>query len=259
MPKVGEIDFKSGEEVATDAGQAVETSETTEEKVEETKAEETTVEETKVEATVEEDINSLPQWVQDKLKKTESDKENYKNAALKYKGLSLKKDGETVEEKKEEELPEWDENSKKFQEQTLNQAEQRAEAKAQSVIESVNEKTAIKQFVEQFPKLAEEKIWSEIVSNYNPTNGKGTVDDVLRDLNRALVLAKFENPQLENLTTEDKSKQVANGSVVAKTNSKVTKESNALSPEALRLAGQMRVDPAKLAEEDDSLTAEIQL
>lgn len=258
MPKVGEIDFKTGEEVAAETGQTAETTETTETKVEaqaETK-EETEVEETKVEETkVEEDINSLPQWAQDKLKKTESDKENYKAAALKYKGKTLKTE-ETKEETVEEETPEWDENSKKFQAQTLTQAENRAEAKAKAVVEDVNEKNAIQQFLEKNPKLSDDNVWKEIVANYNPTNGKGTVNDVLRDLDRALVLAKFENPNIIDLV-EDKTKEVANQNTVSKTTSKVVKESNGVSPEALRLAEKMRVDPKALAEEDDSLTAEI--
>lgn len=253
MPKVDEIDFKTGESVPTETGQTVEAEETTAE-VEET-TEETKTQEAKVEEKVEEDINSLPEWARKKLEKTEEEKENYKTGMLKYKSLSLSK-----EEKKEEEeveTPEWDENSKKFQEQTLSQAEKRAEAKAQSVIESVNEKSAIQQFVTKNPKLADEDVWKEIVANYNPTNGKGTVDDVLRDLDRALVLAKHENPSL--LSEGDKSKEVAQDVTVSKTTSKVVKESNAVSPEALRLAEKMRVDPKALAEEDDTLTAEIQL
>jgi X-linked retinitis pigmentosa GTPase regulator len=253
MPKVDEIDL-NGNSVADTTGQV----EKTEVKDEETKVE-TKVEETKVET--EESVDTL----KERLKKSEEEKENYKRGMLKYKDLTLKKP-EEEEKENEEEYPEWDENSKKFQEQTLSQAEKKAEERAKSIVEKYNEKSAIAQFVTKNPELAEEDKWNEVISNYHPKNGKETKEDILKDLERALVITKYEKGELTNLESSafNKGKEegkaevtVANMSSVSKTTQKTTKESNVLSNDALMFAEKMRVDPKKLAEEDDSLTAEI--
>lgn len=254
MPKVDEIDL-NGESVAPEAGQA----ENTEEK---TTTEETKVEETQKE-TETEDVDSL----KERLKKSEDEKENYKKGMLKYKDLSLKKTEDKTEDKDdEEEYPEWDESSKKFQKQTVKEAESKAEAKAQAIVESYNEKSAISQFVEKNPELADESKWSEIIANYTPTHGKGTPKDVLKDLNRALLLTRYDNGEIDKITAEAEQKgkskgkaeaQLADKATVSKTTSKTVKEGNVLSPGAINLANKMRVDLKKLAEEDLSKPAEI--
>jgi gas vesicle protein len=133
-------------------------------------------------------------------------------------------------------------------------------------VEKYNEKSAIAQFVTKNPELAEEEKWNEVISNYHPKNGKETKEDILKDLERALIITKYERGELTNLESsafnegkkEGKAEAtVADMSSVSKTTQKTTKESNALSNDALMFAEKMRVDPKKLAEEDDSLTAEI--
>lgn len=258
MPKVDEIDFKTGESVAPEVGQP----ETTETKEEAPEADEASVEapEETTEVPVE-DVETL----KERLTKLEEEKENYKKGMLKYKDLSLKKTEDKTEEK-EEEYPDWDETSKKFQKQTLTQAEKAAEKRALEIVGKYNEKAAIAQFTEKHPEVAER--WDEIVANYNPKNGKESVQDIVKDLNRAYILTRYDKGEIDSLEADALKKgerkgkaeaQIADMSSVSKTTSKTTKGSDALSPGALKLAEKMRVDPKKLAQEDDSSTAEIKL
>lgn len=252
MPKVDEIDL-NGNSVAPEAGQAenTEVKEEVESKVE--------VEKSKVE---EETVDSLKA----KLEKIETEKENYKTGLLKYKKLSLDK----KEEKKEEEIeyPEWDENSKKFQEQTLNQAEKKAEERAKTIVEKYNEKSAIAQFVKKNPELAEEKNWNEVIANYHPRSGKESPEDILNDLDEALIVTRYRNGELTKGEAEAEERgikkgkaeaQIADLSSVSKITSKTVKEGNALTPGEIELANKMRVPLDKLAEEDLSEPAEIKL
>ena len=252
MPKVDEIDF-NGNSVAEETGQS-ENTETKEETTKETEVKETEVVETE-ETKETEDAESL----KERLKKVEEEKENYKKGMLKYKELTLDK---KEKQEEEEEQTEWDDNSKKFQKQTIS----RAEKIAKGVVEKNNETLAIEQFMEKYPDVKDS--WDDIVSNYSPTNGKDSVKSVLKDLNRAYILTRYEKGEIDSLVSdalkkgEKKGKaeaQIADMSSVSTTTSKTVKGSNAISQGALKLAEKMRVDPKKLAEEDDSLTAEIKL
>lgn len=271
MPKVDEMDL-NGNDVTPEAGQ----SETTPESKEEVKEVEVETEEktevkteVKTEETETEDLESLPQWAKDKLEKVESDKDNYKKGMLKYKDLTLDKKEKKVEEKSEEEIyPDWDEDSKKFQQQTLSKVEERAKASAMGVIEKANEKSAIATFVKDNPELAEGEAWSEVISNYNPRNGKETVQDITNDLEEALVITKYRSGKLSNSETEAEERgrkkgqaesQIADLSSISKTDSKTVKGESSISEGALEMASKMRVDPEDLAKEDDSLSAEIKL
>ena len=247
MEKVDEIDFKTGETVAPEAGQA----EKTEEAKEEVKTEE-------VETEVKEE---LPQWAKEKMLKLEEEKENYKKGMLKYKKHTLEPEETEAEFVEKEEYPEWDENSKKFQKQTLSEAEKVAENKAKQIVEKNNEQEAISQFLSSHPDIEDK--WDNVVSNYTPKNGKDNVKSIIKDLERAYVITRYESGELNKIQEEATKKGIAQAkieelSTVSKTTSKVAdKGKPALSQGALRLAEKMRVDPKKLAEEDDSLTAEI--
>jgi hypothetical protein len=207
---------------------------------------------------------TLPEWAKEKMSKLEEERENYKQGMLKYKKHTLGAE-EEVEETKEEEYPDWDDTSKKFQKQTLTEAQKIAKEVATKEISKRNEQDAITQFLNTHPE-AEDK-WDDIVSNYTAKSGKDSVNSVLKDLNKAYVVTRYESGELEKMKEEATKKGEAKGvakaklaelSSVSKTTSKVAdKGSNALSPGALKLAEKMRVDPKKLAEEDDSLTAEI--
>ena len=274
MPNVGEMDL-NGNDVTPEAGQ----SETTPESKEEKEVTEVTKDETKVETDVEtveksedtkEDIEALPQWAKDKLEKVESDKDNYKKGMLKYKGLTLdkKETKEATKDESEEEIyPDWDEDSKKFQKQTLSKVEERATATAMSIIEKANEKAAIATFIGKNQELSDVDAWGEVVANYNPRNGKETQQDIINDLEEALVITRYRKGELgkSELDAEERGRkkgqaesQVADLSSVAKTDSKTIEEDgNTVSDSALKMAERMRVDPEDLAKEDDSSIAEI--
>lgn len=262
MPKET-IDFKTGEPVATENGQSVKEETTKEEtpKVESEKEEVVKTEE--VVETPKEDIETLPDWAKEKFAKLESDKENYKKGLLKYKKFTLTPE-EKKTEVKEEEYPDWDEASKKFQKQTLSEAEKKAEAKAKSIVEGYNEKAAISQFLEKNPD-AQDK-WDDIVSNYSSKNGKETIDSVIKDLQRAYVLTRYESGDIDKIQKEALEKGIKAGtakakiaelSSVSKTTSKTTQEGNSLSKSALEMAKKLRVDPKELAKEDDSPIASV--
>lgn len=265
MENLTKIDFNGEPVIAEETGQVLQEKEETGE-VKEVEGVETPTEitnETQVEPT--ESVEKL----KTRLEKLEEEKENYKKGMLKYKKeLTLDQSNDDSKESEkdgdEEVYPDWDETSKKFQKQTLNQAEKIAGARAQQIISEVNEKAAIQEFIEKNPGT--EKIWNEIVTNYNPKSGKTSIKSILKDLDKAYILTRYEKGELTNLEQdafkkgESKGKaesQLAELNSVSKTNVQSEKEGKSLSSGALKLAEKMRVDLKKLAEEDDSLTAEI--
>jgi len=198
-----------------------------------------------------EDIETLKA----RLQKSEEERENLSKAVTR-----LNKERKLPSEsEEEEEYPEWDESSKKFQEQTISKVEK----KTQEILEKANEKEAINKFTATNPDVD----WNYIVSNYSPTHGKSTVGDIVKDLERAMVLAKYETGELTDLEnkafkkgeTEGKAQSAAaNMASVGKATSKTSnKGESSLSKGAIKLAESMRVDIKKLAEEDDSPTAVI--
>jgi hypothetical protein len=200
-----------------------------------------------------EDIDKLPSWAQDRLKKAQEERDNLSKAVTRL-NKERKLPSSEVEVKEEEEYPEWDETSKKFQKQTISQAQKIAEQEARKILESSNEKAAIEKFVKDNPDAD----WDEVISYYNPKSGKETVNGIIKDLNHAYVLARYEKGDLTKSQAEKQGKaKLADMSTVSKTTSKTAKGKPDLSPGALNMAERMRVSPEKLAQEDDSLTAEI--
>jgi len=190
--------------------------------------------------------------LEEQLAKEQEEKENYKAGMLKYK-----------EQVKEEE-PEWDDNSKKFQAQTLSKVEKLTEEKAQQTVESFNEKAGIAKFQEAHPDVD----MKEVLANYNPKNGKFSADSVVRDLERALVLHQYDSGTLSNETAkaEEKGKRkgiaeakVADLNTVSKTTSKTVPQSSTLTDGELHIAKQMKVDTEKLAQEDMTQPATIEI
>ena len=251
MPKVDEIDF-NGNSVTEENGQP-ETE--TIEKIEPVETEE-----------VKEDVESLPQWAKDRLTKVEVEKENYKKGMLKYKRTL---EPEKLEETTEVEYPEWDETSKKFQEQTEKKAASIAERKAQETVEKYNEKAAISSFISKHPELDDNDKWTDLISNYHPKNGKESQQAIEKDLERAYFVSRYEKGEISNLEVEAFKKGEQKGKTQAKvedmssigttTQKSVKDDGKSISEGALKLAQAMRVDPNKLADEDDSSTAEIKL
>jgi hypothetical protein len=136
------------------------------------------------------------------------------------------------------------------------------------IIEKSNERTAISGFIKENPELSDGKKWNELISNYNARNGKETVQDILDDLEEAYVITKYRNGELSEAEKKAEKRgenrgraesHVADMSSVSKTSTKKVKGKDSLSKSVLEMADKMRVDPKDLAEEDDSLMAEIKL
>jgi hypothetical protein len=210
-----------------------------------------------------EDISILPTWAQHRLTKEQEEKENYRKMALKYKTRSLEPDKEIASKEEVEETPtEWDETSIKFQKETISRAERIAEKKANEMVEKSNEQTAISQFIASNPELEDEAQWKEVVSNYYSRNGKGSVPSILSDLNKAYIVTRYEKGEItktEAVKEEKKNEAaVADLNTVSKSQVKsIETKGTTTSEGALKLAQRMKVDPKKLAVEDDSKTAEI--
>jgi hypothetical protein len=185
-----------------------------------------------------------------RLAKVEEEKENYRKMALKYKEEAKPK---TLEA--EEEYPDWDEQSKKFQKQTIELAEKHAEEVTIRQTQKVNEKNAIASFIEKNPELSDDKKWQEVVKNYQPRS-KESVQDILKDLGRAYVITKFEKGELDK---KEAKADISELGTVGKTTSKSATEGKTLTQSELRLAKMMKVDPEKLAAEDMTKPATIEI
>jgi hypothetical protein len=162
------------------------------------KAEEVS-EDTRQSETTEVDVESL----KEQLKKAEEDRDKYKERVL---GFSKKHPEKTLEPVKEETETEdesnWDEDSKRFQKQTLTQAEKIAQKAARETFERSNEKEAINIFLENHPEFQDKEEWNEIVSNYSSKNGKESVRGILKDLDRARVLRLHDKGDISKLAEE---------------------------------------------------------
>lgn len=213
-----------------------------------------------------EDISTLPPWAQNRIKKEQEEKENYKKGLLSVKKKSLTPE-KTEEPKKEseEEYPDWDEASKKFQKQTISQAETIAEKKAREIVENYNEKAGISRFIAEHPEVGADDKWSELIANYSPKHGRESAEGVYVDLQRAFVLTQYEQGNLTEVAAVKKGEKkgeanvkLAEANTVSKTTLKSgSGEGSTLSPGAIKMATKMRVDMKKLAQEDDSRTAVI--
>lgn len=210
--------------------------------------------EEKVEQKEETQVDPRVKELEEQLAKEQEEKENYKQGMLKYK--------EQVKE--EEPETEWNEDTKKFQKETLTKAERMAEEKAMKTVETFNEKAGIAKFKELHPDVE----MKEVLANYNPKNGKFSAESVVRDLERALVLHQYDTGKLSTKEAEAEAKgkkkgaaesKVADLSAVSKTTSKATPQGAALTESEKYIAGRMKVDIEKLAEEDLSQPAQIDL
>lgn len=206
--------------------------------------------------------------LQERLKKMEQERDNYKMGLLKFKKaektLELKKE----ETEQENENSDWDEQSQKFQTQTLSRAEKVAQKAAESVFRKSNEKQAIGSFLERYPDFQADEAWQEILSNYHPKNGKDSVTGIVRDLERARVTVLYEQGELDKVSAEAEKRGKQKGyaesmhadfmtSSTTRHKSGSSKEGGEVSEGALQMAAKFRIDPKKLAKEDDSNRATI--
>lgn len=210
------------------------------------------VEEPVVDTEPQVDPNETIRALEEQLAKEQEEKENYKQGMLKYK-----------EQVKEEE-PEWDDNSKKFQAQTISKAETLAAEKARTTVEEFNEKAGIAKFQEAHPDVD----MKEVLANYNPKNGKFSADSVVRDLERAYVLHQYDTGKLssEVKVAEEKGRKkgvaeakVADLNTISTTSQKTVPQGSSLTESELHMAKMMKVDPEKLAAEDLTQPATIEI
>ena len=177
--------------------------------------------------------------LQAKLTKAEADRDNYKKGMLKYKAATK---GQVVEE---EEVEDDKEDVKNVATQA-----------ATEVIEKTNEKNAINQFRSKYPALKDPKAWNEVVSNYNNKSGKGSVDDIINDLEAGLVLAKHYGGG----KVAEKEITLSDLAVVSNAGSNPRHEEGSQVKEStVEMGKSFRHDAEKLQNEDDSLQAEIQI
>lgn len=199
----------------------------------------------------------LPQWAKDRIAKLEEERGNLSKAVTRLN--QERKAAEPVEPESEEPATEWDDDSKKFQKETLTRAEKAAEQKAQALFERQTERAAIQAFTESHPELSKQGAWGEVIANYAPKNGKDTQQAIIKDLERALFLTKYEKGELTPKEENKAEKMISDLSSVSKTASKPVRQQSTLTPGEIRLAEAMRVDLKKLAAEDLSQVAEIKL
>ena len=199
----------------------------------------------------EQQVDERVRELEEQLAKEQEEKENYKQGMLKYK-----------EQAKEE--PAWDEDSAKFQKQTLSKAEELAAERARLTVEEFNEKAGVAKFQEAHPGVD----MKEVMANYNPKNGKFSAESVVRDLERAFVLHQYDSGKLstekEESFKDGKKKgaaeaKVADLNTVSTTSQKTVPQGSSLTDSELEMAKRMKVDPEKLAEEDLSVPATIEI
>lgn len=215
----------------------------------------------------EEDVDTLKA----RLKKAESDRDNYKRGMLeaksKKRSLGEKEDDEEEDEDIDDKVgKEWDDDSKKFQKETLTKAQEiaRAEtAKVQKQQEKKNEQAAIKKVLKDYPEYADDDNWKVLVGYYTPRNGKEDSDGIIEDLSDAIVLADKKlgiDRTVEKSDDKGNQKKLADMTALNKSNTNRPGKSKDKKPEgAIRMASKFRNDPEKVAKEDDSLSATIKL
>lgn len=214
--------------------------------------------------------------LQEKLAQVEADKakiaeerDNYKQGVI-AKENELKKfkkpeaqQEERKEGEEEEEETQWDDASLKFQNETLTKADKIAQDAAAKVLEKRTEKTAQSKFLEAHKDVTAE-VWEKVVANYTPQNGKDSEESVIKDLERAYFLYKFDNnlpivaTDTSKIQGENQIKEAAitHGSSIS---GESEEEVGKVSDNQILMGQRMGVSKEALEKEDDSLHAEISI
>ena len=204
------------------------------------------------------------------LAKTEEERENYKKGLLereaKLKELkNVKVEEEPVkQEEDQEDEPDWDEASRKFQEETLKKTQKAAEEIVTKTIESKNEKSAIQKFRDANLSMTEDE-FQRVLANYNPDKfGKDSVEAVIKGLERADVLRRFDSgevidpAQVQKTIAQETLKDLSSNAAGAGYAGGREPEKGA-SAGAISIGQRMRVSKEALEKEDDSPVAEINI
>lgn len=197
------------------------------------------------------------------LAKAEEEKENYRKGLLsreeELKTLKTSKEEEGEDDKKE---IEWDENSKKFQEETLSKtaklAEEAAVAATMKAINSTNEKVAQEKFRATHPEVTDEE-WVDVMTNYTPKLGAE------KDLERALILTKFEKgeiidpAEINRRQAEERNRDMNISHGTPSGSGKYEEQKGGLTDGARAIAGRFGISTEALEKEDDSRQATISI
>lgn len=197
--------------------------------------------------------------------KAETDRDNYRQGML-TREEELKKlkeaNDDTVNDDNTE--VEWDDNSRRFQQETLSKTEKVAAEAALKALEQRYDKTAQQEFRESHPEIDDAK-WEEIVANYNPKSGKDSVKGIIKDLERAYVVYKFDagetiDPaEIARTQAENRNKDLNVTHGASSGSGKAEEEKGGVSDGAKELAKRFGISEEKLAQEDDSRQATISM
>jgi len=211
-------------------------------------------------------VEETLEQVKEKLQKAEEERDNYKKGLLnredELKTLKGKeKEPEEKEEKKEE--SQWDDASQKFQEETLSKSQKFAEEAAIKAIEKKNDSSAQSEFRENHPEITDEK-WVEIVANYNPKNGKDSTKAVVKDLERAYVIYKFDkgetiDPQEINRQQALEKNKELNISHGTTGSGKFEEQKGGVTDGQKYIASRGGISLESLEKQDDSLHTEVKI
>lgn len=212
--------------------------------------------------------------LQEKIAQIEADKakiieerDNYKQGVIAKENelKKFKKPEEKKEEENEEEEEEsnWDEASLKFQTETLTKSELVAEQAAAKVLEKRTEKSAQSKFLETHADVTPE-VWEKVVANYTPQNGKDSEESIMKDLDRAYFLYRFDNnlPITQVDTTKIQGENQVKEAAISHGSSfsgESEEDQSNISDGQLMMATRMGVSKEALEKEDDSLRAEIDI
>lgn len=196
--------------------------------------------------------------------KAETDRDNYRQGML-TRDEELKKLKETKDDTKDNtDETEWDDNSRRFQEETLSKTEKVAAQAALKALEQRNDKTAQQEFRESHPEIDDEK-WEQVVANYNAKSGKDSIRGIIKDLERAYVVYKFDKGEtidpveIARTQGENKNKEMNVTHGTSSGSGKVEEEKGGVSDGAKELGRRFGISEEQLAQEDDSRRATISM
>lgn len=198
------------------------------------------------------------------LAKVEEEKENYRKGLLsreeELKTLKTSKEGEEEEDKNKE--IEWDDASKKFQEETLSKttklAEEAAVAATMKAINSTNEKVAQEKFRATHTEVTDADM-VEIMANYTNTGNPA------KDLDRALILTKFDRgeiidpAEINRRQAEERNRDMNISHGTLSGSGKYEEQKGGLTDGARAIAGRFGISAEALEKEDDSRQATISI
>lgn len=200
------------------------------------------------------------------LAKAEEERENYRKGLLsreeELKSFKSKKEEDEKKDDDEKKETEWDDNSKRFQEETLSKtakiAEEAAVAAAMKALQSKDEKVAQENFRASHPTITDEEM-VDIMANYTPKLGAA------KDLERALVLTRFEKGEIidpaeinrRQAEILNKNMNISHGT--SPNSGKYEEQKGGVSDGAKSIANRFGIDTKALEKEDDSRHATISI